>query len=245
MVCSSLPSSFDLSEFVYAHRGLWRTGGPSENSLDAFIAASDTGLGIEFDVRPSADGVPIIFHDMDLQRMASSGDLVEAHPASGLIGRPLQDGGVIPALTDLLEVWPADLPLLCELKVDGATDPATFARRVGDLLLRHQRLCAAMSFSTQAVKALPDGVMRGQLITPHEVSEAAFEAALSNTDVAYFACHVSDAGRRELQAQRARHPIVAWTVTDPEQCAALSELTDSQIFEGFNPTLAKRHILNR
>ncbi|MEM9841930.1 MAG: glycerophosphodiester phosphodiesterase family protein, partial [Pseudomonadota bacterium] len=236
---------FDLSEFVYAHRGLWRSGGPSENSLDAFMAASDAGLGIEFDVRPSADGVPIIFHDMDLQRMASSEDLVEAHPASNLVGRALQGGGLIPALTDLLDVWPADLPLLCELKVDGATDPAAFAHRVGGLLLRHQGLCAAMSFSTRAVKALPDGVMRGQLVTPHQISETAFGAALSNTDVAYFACHVSDAGRGELQTLRARHPIVAWTVTDPEQCAALSELTDSQIFEGFNPTLAKRHILNR
>ena len=68
---------------------------------------------------------------------------------------------------------------------------------------------------------------------------------IAETDVDYFACHVSDAKHPSLQAVRGNTPLVTWTVTDEATCAALSSATDSQIFEGFDPTLAKRHILHK
>ena len=53
-----MAKAFDLSAFAYAHRGLWLEAGPVENSLAAFRAAAEAGLGVEFDVRPAADGTP-------------------------------------------------------------------------------------------------------------------------------------------------------------------------------------------
>ncbi len=51
-----------------AHRGL-HTIHP-ENSLEAFHAAWQAGCDmVEFDIQLSKDGVPVIFHDDDLQRM--------------------------------------------------------------------------------------------------------------------------------------------------------------------------------
>ena len=114
-----------------AHRGDWRAA--PENSLGAMIAALDIAAcdGLEFDVRGSRDGVPVLLHDATLLRVqgldAPVRDLTAAElatygipslaevltaivPASGPGGRdqmPFLDvelkGEPIPAVIDVLE----------------------------------------------------------------------------------------------------------------------------------------------
>ncbi|MEL6826836.1 MAG: glycerophosphodiester phosphodiesterase family protein [Pseudomonadota bacterium] len=235
---------FDPSAYAYAHRGLWTTGGLPENSLAAFLAAAEHGLGIEFDVRPSADGIPVIFHDPVLDRTTEQTGAVESRISAELTEISLIGGGAIITLETLLEAWPATTPLLCEMKVDGATDSARFARTVADLMMRHTGPAAMMSFCTEAVAATPEHVQRGQLILPSSMSGATDLAATAVTKVDYLACHTSDAADPGLQAARSTLPLITWTVKDTDACEALSAITDSQIFEGFDPALAKRHILN-
>ncbi len=53
-----------------AHRGYWQKEVP-ENTLDAFALAQTQGYQMfELDVRLTLDGVPVVFHDADLLRMA-------------------------------------------------------------------------------------------------------------------------------------------------------------------------------
>lgn len=242
---SRLAERFAISDFAYAHRGLWHVGGPPENSLDAFLTAAEQGLGVEFDVRPTADGVPIIFHDPTLDRMTQASGLVEAHTSDAVVGTALNGGCDIISLATLLEAWPATTPLLCELKVDGATNPVALATSVAAQLGAHRGPAAMMSFSTSAVAAVPAEIMKGQLILPSQHSGATDLARTPVVTVDYLACHISDASNGSLQAARAAQPLVTWTVKDEATCEALASLTDSQIFEGFDPMLAKRHILNR
>ena len=244
MACLRLPKRFKLSDVAYAHRGLWAPNGPSENSLEAFLLAAEMGFGIEFDVRPASDGVPVIFHDPLLDRMTAHQGYVSARTAEALCALPLKDGGHIIPLTTLLRHWPHQTPLLCELKIDGETDPDMFAKRVGALLLECEGPVAGMSFSTAAVAALPKKLMKGQLIQPSEMSGDTNLADTPNTRVDYLACHTSDASNATLQFARKDLPLITWTVKDAATCEALSSITDSQIFEGFDPALAKRHILN-
>lgn len=245
MEYSRLAEAFAISDFAYAHRGLWRANGPPENSLEAFLAAAEQGLGIEFDIRPAADGVPIIFHDPTLDRMTEQSGQVEARPSEALIGVPLKGGGEIISLATLLNAWPAETPLLCELKIDGATDPSALAISVSEQLRIHSGPAAMMSFSKKAVAAIPREIMKGQLILPSQHTDEKELAATPTTDVDYLACHVSDAENASLQAARTTRPLVTWTVKNETACESLAPLTDSQIFEGFDPMLAKRHILNR
>lgn len=239
-----MADAFKLSDFVYAHRGLWTEGGLTENSLEALLAAAKAGLGIEFDVRPAADGVPVVFHDPVLDRMTAETGNVADRPSTELNGTPLKGGGEIITLERLLSNWPVATPLLCELKIDGDTDPRQFAEMVGAMLRGFSGPAAAMSFSPLAVGALPRSLMRGQLILPTEMTHAPNPTNIAPGPVDYFACHVSDAGHASLQAARTHTPLVTWTVKDEETCAALASITDSQIFEAFDPALAKRHILN-
>src|SRR6185312_11488790 len=111
----SLPSAF-LGAPI-AHRGLWRSGGAPENSLAAFEAACRAGYGIELDVRLSADGEAMVFHDETLERLTASAGLVEEQTADELQAlRLFGSCEVIPTLDEVLVLIDGRTPLLVELK---------------------------------------------------------------------------------------------------------------------------------
>lgn len=66
-----------------AHRGA--AGEAPENTLPAFELALEQGAeGIEFDVRISADGVPVVIHDARLDRTTSGSGWVRQHRSGAL-----------------------------------------------------------------------------------------------------------------------------------------------------------------
>jgi len=238
-----MAAAFDLKAFAYAHRGLWLKEGPPENSLAGFRAAAKAGLGIEFDLRPAADGTAMIFHDSLLDRMTAAGGLFEAQTAANLASIALAGWAErIPAFEDLLDLWPAALPLLCEIKIDGSTDPAGFAQSVGARLADWPGLAAAMSFSEEAVRALPDSLMRGQLVLPStQAGEDRFTAiagrALSD-GIDYLAVHHTDTARAAALVEEAGTPFVVWTVRSEAELAAARPYNPAIIFEHIDPALA-------
>ena len=239
MVCLKLAEQFELGAFDYAHRGLWSPAGPTENSLEAFLAAAEQGLGIEFDVRPSRDGVPLIFHDYDLTRMTGVECAFEDFDATDLIGMKLIGGGTIMSLEGLLEKWPTDAPLLCEIKIDGRTAPESFANRVANAFSQYEKPAAIMSFSRRVVSSLPDAIQKGQLVDSSEniglqqFLDSVQSSGLEHCD--YIACNIYDA-----ESIRAELPLCTWTVRNPVMSARLAPFVDSQIFEGFDPALVKK-----
>ena len=93
-----------------AHRGDWRRA--PENTVRALVAALEVpGCdGVEFDVRLSADGVPVLLHDETLARVQGRPDRVDEVPA-----RALEEHGV-PSLADALAAVPHRAFLDVELK---------------------------------------------------------------------------------------------------------------------------------
>jgi glycerophosphoryl diester phosphodiesterase len=79
-----------------AHRGDWRRG--VENTISALLAALEVPAcdGLEFDVRVSSDGVPVVIHDETLLRVQGRPERVDAVTAD-ILG----DLGV-PTLADVL-----------------------------------------------------------------------------------------------------------------------------------------------
>lgn len=234
---------FALKDFAYAHRGLWTKDGLPENSLGSFRAAAQAGLGIEFDLRPSGDGEVMVFHDPLLDRMTGAEGEFETFPASTLKTHHLNGGDEpVPSFEDLLSLWPQDLPMLAEMKIDGSTDPVAFAGKVGARLLEWPGLAAAMSFSDMAVRALPEGLMRGQLIGPsNQYGEAYFDAFAARAmadGIDYLAVHYTDAARAASVIAGKDMPVVVWTVRTETDLAALKPYRPAIIFEHFSPALA-------
>jgi glycerophosphoryl diester phosphodiesterase len=93
-----------------AHRGDWRHA--PENSIAALQAAlAVPGCdGVEFDVRLSSDGVPVLLHDETLQRVQGRTERVDEVRACDL-----EDLG-IPTLADALHVVPHRAAVDIDLK---------------------------------------------------------------------------------------------------------------------------------
>jgi glycerophosphoryl diester phosphodiesterase len=93
-----------------AHRGDWRVA--PENSLEAMRAAMAIAAcdGLEFDVRSSSDGVPVVIHDDTLERVQGRPEAVADMTAAalGTLG--------VPTLTAVLEAADRRAFLDIELK---------------------------------------------------------------------------------------------------------------------------------
>lgn len=152
--------SLDLP-LVFAHRGGSKLR--PENTLLAFDHGLALGAdGLEFDVRLSSDGVPMVHHDDTLDRTTSGSGLLSAHTAEaleqldagyhfrGLEGESFRGQGCrIPRLAEVLARYP-DVPLIIELK---GTDPAVGRRAV-------EVVRAAGAVDRVCLAGFDDGVLR-------------------------------------------------------------------------------------
>ena len=237
---------FKLTDYAYAHRGLWSAAGPVENTLTAFTAASAAGFGIELDVRPDRDGDVVVFHDQDLKRLTGRAETIESLTIKDLKKARLHEGETIPTFRELLDIWPRELPLLTELKIDGRTDTKSFARKIGHMLEQYDGPAAAMSFFEDAVRALPSALMRGQLLPPSAAfSQDAFSDTIDrtlNNGIDYLAVHASDIAtvRNHLPSD---YPVVAWTITSEAQLRDAYTTNVAIIFEHLDTALVTRHLL--
>ncbi len=100
-----------------AHRGDWRRA--PENTLAALLAALEVpGCdGLEFDVRLSADGVPVLLHDETLERVQGRPERVDALGVAALATAG------IPTLAEVLAAIPATTFLDIELKGPPSSAP--------------------------------------------------------------------------------------------------------------------------
>lgn len=147
------------SQVVIAHRGA--SGDAPENTIAALQLAVDQGAdAIEFDIRLSSCGTPVLVHDPSLERTTSIVGPVRARTAAELeqcdagyrftpdgAGYPWRGRGVgIPRLATVLTEFP-DTPFLIELKtVEVALPALQVLRRFG----ARDRVVVA-SFLEQAV----------------------------------------------------------------------------------------------
>jgi len=99
-----------------AHRGDWRVA--PENTVAAMRAAAAIPAcdGLEFDVRTSSDGVPVVIHDATLERVQGRPDAVEAMTAAALADLD------VPTLANVLEA--ADRHAFLDVELKTVPGPA-------------------------------------------------------------------------------------------------------------------------
>ncbi len=230
---------FDVSAFVYAHRGLWG-GAVPENSLAAFEAARAADVGVELDVRLTADNVPVVFHDAGLERMCGHRELLSRVAARELGAHLLPDGSGIPTLEQVLDIM-CDLPVLIELKIDAMAGEV--AERISDAIAERGGLLAVMSFDEPTVAKLcrlvrdrPVGLLA---IADNQVEEDIAAKAQSARAMGcdYVAPHHSVLAA--MDAAAGGLPMVTWTVRTAEELALARKYDAAPIFEGFSADLAK------
>ncbi len=224
-----------LVDVPIAHRGFHSETCP-ENSLRSFERAIKRGYAIELDVQSLSDGEIAVFHDDNLQRMTGADQ-----PVSSADARIIKDFRLlgtdqgIPLLAEVLDLVRGAVPLLIEIKNNGA--PGVLEENLHRALVRYQGPYAIQSFNPLSVRWFglhaPE-VCRGQL----SKDSLSF---MHISDPCFIAYDIRRMPNPELQALREQGiPVLGWTVSSLEEYHRVRPWCDNVIFEGFDPPRSDR-----
>ncbi|MGL4404353.1 MAG: glycerophosphodiester phosphodiesterase [Notoacmeibacter sp.] len=224
-----------------AHRGLHDMNRTRfENTLSAFEAAAQAGYAIECDVVLSADGVPMVFHDLTLDRLTTeAGEVIDRTSAE--LGK-LQIGGTadcIPTLTKALELVAGRVPMIIELKGHDKNEVKLVAA-VAKVLADYEGEAAIMSFDHWLVRRFPldaAGIPAGLTAEGSKASDLEKHFAMLSADLSFVSYNVHHLPNRFVSfcQEKLAMPIITWTVRTPETIAITDTYADQMTFEGFNP----------
>ena len=200
-----------------AHRGA--SDRALENSPAAFGLAVEGGADmIEFDVRLSADGVPMVFHDAGTGRTAKENLAVARTPAARLRAVRLKNGEKLPFLADVLEIVRGIVPVNIESKAPGgiaaAAKALSKAAYGGELLLS-----SGLRDECLAARTLLPGIPCGLVTRRPSASDLAFCLRHGLSSIHPDRRHLTVLRLRKVAASGI--PLLPHTVDDPAEAFAL------------------------
>lgn len=232
-----------LRERPIAHRGLHAERAP-ENSLPAFENAVSAGYPAELDVRLTADGVPVVFHDRRLDRLTDGSGAISNTCWGELAERSLLGTDeAVPRLETVLDTVDGEVPLLVELK--NASTPGRLEAAVTDCLDTYDGEFAVQSFNPLTVwwfrrnrpdwprgQLAPLSLARGTLL--RTILRRVAPSLYLSPDFAAYNCEfLPPSLLRRTQAQ-GKHTL-AWTVKSQDTLRKIEPHVDNVIFESLRP----------
>lgn len=227
-----------------AHRGyhdlnnkIW------ENTLSAFGRAIEKGYAIECDVHLSSDGVPVVFHDGGLKRLAGTDGYVWQRTAAEF--GAMQIGGTAdhaPTLKEMLDFVAGRVPLVIELKGTPGKDDG-LVERVCTLLRAYEGQAAIMSFDHWLIREFPkhaEGIPAGLTAWGSEQHELEAHFAMLGNGISFVSYAVDHLPNPFVSFVRGKlgMPVITWTVRNDKAVAQTFEHADQMTFEGFEPEIA-------
>jgi glycerophosphoryl diester phosphodiesterase len=210
--------AFPTRTLILGHRGAPLEA--PENTFGGFRLAVEAGAdGVELDVQRSADGAPVVIHDLTLDRTTDGTGEVRAHTWAELAkfsagpGEPLRRLGEVADWAAGAGAW-----LNVELKAEG-TEAATLATLERAGVLERSFVSSFLPGVVLEVGRLAPGVRRA-LVT--EVWDAEVAALVRGCGAHAVCIHRALAAPERLaELAAAGLPVVVWTVDDPAEVRAL------------------------
>ena len=260
------PDRKKFTGVLYAHRGLHDNESDApENSMAAFRKAVEGGYGIECDVQLTRDGIPVIFHDFTLSRVARYEDDRQTEVKGKVIDytfeelqnlRLLGSDEKIPRFEDFLKLVDGKVPLIIELKIE--LKDLRVCDEVWKFLKDYRGVYCIESFNPLGViwfKRNHPEIMRGQLSDEfHKDKPEEFKGLLyfvltkllfnflAKPDFIAF----NRKYPKSLSMQLCRHlygcTCAAWTVKSQQQLLEAREDFDIYIFDSFIPESGCRSV---
>lgn len=242
-----------------AHRGLHDRGrGIIENSASAFAAAIERGYAIECDVQLSRDGIPMIFHDDDLDRLTGVAGPVGARTMAELASYTLLDsaaGDTPQRFSEFLAQINGRVLLQIELKQQpnqAATE--VLAQTVMDGLKGYRGPVTLESFDPKLiVEVKKRGATMPVGIVTYGYDESEWDEQLSDATrfmlrhllhwpvsrFDFISCRDKSLDLPAVKLFRSfGMPVTAWTIKSPAGALAVLGRADQIVFEGFDPPSA-------
>lgn len=238
---------------IYGHRGA--KGEAPENTLAGFLHAYRHGIRhFEFDLMLSKDGIPVIIHDLTVDRTTGQSGNVADYTAKELAGMDARSNTTpwskrtgVPSLEELLEAIPEFEHLQLEVKSDNRQRLNILCNRLTEIIQRRDlyRRVAITSSDTWLLQEIHrrDRKIRIGLVTDRRFPKPTNVAARLKCDylcVGWKICSkslVEEAHRRDLH-------VSTWTVNRIHDMLELEARGVDSIITDF-PTSTKIYFDNR
>lgn len=221
---------------LLAHRGLSQhQDGIDENSLASFEQALSHGAThIESDVHATKDGVAVLFHDDDLERVASLPLKISELTFAELSDITLSNGSKVPSLSEALERFPT-LRLNLDVKAKAGCEPT--AKVVNQFNAHDRVLISSFSRSrklttlkllTRPVATSSSSIEVLRLWLTHKFFGIGFGSIAKNFDAIQIPRGLGfirlDSPSFIARARKHGLEVHFWTVNDPAEGQALIAL---------------------
>jgi glycerophosphoryl diester phosphodiesterase len=229
-----------ISPSIVAHRGA--SAAYPENTLESFEGGIDAGAdAVELDVRMTADGVPVIMHDLEVSNTTDGAGFVHQLTLAEIKSLDASNGrgarAEVPTLSEALDLLSGRVGVNIEVKnlpgepsFDSPKEEAAEAvvRMVNDKGFDGPLLvCSFNWLSIERVLAMDGGIPTGFLTTALIEPSAAlvYVKDRGHRYVLPQAPALFTAGREFVEAAHAAGVQVGtWTVDDPEAIERLFEM---------------------
>jgi glycerophosphoryl diester phosphodiesterase len=218
---------------VVAHRGA--SDELPENTIAAFERAIEVGAdAVEFDVRLTADRIPVVLHDADVARTTDGAGALRDLSLAEVKRLTIEGGHEVPTLDEALTTLSGRIAIDLEIKnIPGEPDFTPDEEPVVDATLR--ALDAAAFLGPVLISSFNPGSLRRSrheapqiptgLLTEYSVDAVAaltFATAEGHPWVLPFVGQVRAAGDGFAQeVHRAGRALGTWLVDDPAEAIAL------------------------
>jgi glycerophosphoryl diester phosphodiesterase len=203
-----------------AHRGDWRLA--PENTIRALELALDIAAcdGLEFDVRLSRDGVPVLLHDVTLQRVQGVPDRVDELDAEAL------DALGVPALSDALAAIDDSRPAaFLDIELKGPDHAAPTAEVLVAARGTAPADAVVSSFDPECLVAMRDLLPDwGRWLNADALSTSTLRLAVDLGCTGVSARHWSIDAASLTDAADAGLEVAGWTVRDVATWSRLAAL---------------------
>lgn len=239
-----------------AHRGLHnRANGVIENTASAFEAAIAGNFAIECDVQLTSDGVPVIFHDDDMQRLLGKAGAVADATAADVTALPLlgsSAGDKPQRFAEFLAQIAGRTLLQIELKHQrDNTGTQLLARSVAEALKAYAGPVTVESFDPNLLTSIRQfGFAGPRGIITYDYEPNDWDAHLTDeqrftlkhllhwheTQFDFISCAKDALDLPAIKFWRALgKPVTAWTIRSQAEADAAAAHVDQIVFEGFDP----------
>lgn len=228
-----------LTQRPIAHRGYHDMNKTRwENTLSAARAAIERNYAIECDVHLSADGVPVVFHDSELERLTGQKGFIYEKTAAEMAAMKI--GGTddhAPTLRELLDVIDGRVPLVIELKGIEGKDNG-LVKAVASVLSGYQGKAAIMSFDHWLVRRFAEdapGIPGGLTAEGKGIRDLELHFSMLAHPISFVSFSVSDLPNPFISFVREKlaMPVITWTVRDQQARDTTARYADQVTFEGY------------
>lgn len=240
-----------LDNPLVAHRGFYdnATDAP-ENSLKSFERAIAAGYSIELDIQSTKDGVVVVFHDYNLERMCGVDALVADKTYEEIKDLTLLDTTEhIPTLQEALSLIDGQVPLVVEYK--GESTDTGLCDLADPILSAYEGEYCIQAFNPMILlwyRMNHKEVVRGQLAEEYLESgsksgalywamQNLFFNILTQPDFISYNFAYDDVLARKICTGLYGNVGAAWTIRSQEELERVKDEYDVYIFDGFVPVL--------